>query len=90
MLPEPRTEDGEPTSLARWNRFTNQLGLLYCEIFNHGKLAAFHAAWWQHSLLEQQPWRALRSLVSVEQTPAIFEQAWEPFVARYGQPKTWK
>jgi len=49
-------------------------------------LAAFHAAWWQHPHLEDQHWLELRSLVSVEQAPEIFEQAWEPFLAMCGAP----
>jgi hypothetical protein len=49
-------------------------------------IAPFHAVWWQHPLLEQQPWRALRSLVSIEQAPGLFEQAWEPFLAACGAP----
>jgi hypothetical protein len=47
-------------------------------------LAALHAAWWQHPELEEQHWLGLRSLVSVEQAPAFFEQAWEPFLTTYG------
>jgi hypothetical protein len=49
-------------------------------------LAALHAAWWQHPHLEDQHWLDLRSLISVEQAPAIFEQAWEPFLAMCGAP----
>jgi len=47
-------------------------------------LAALHAAWWQHPQLEELRWLALRSFVSVEQAPTIFEQAWEPFLANCG------
>lgn len=49
-------------------------------------LAPFHAAWWQHPQLEQEPWVALRSFVSVEQAPAMFEGTWGPFLAACGAP----
>ena len=49
-------------------------------------LAALHAAWWQHPHLEDQHSLELRSLISVEQAPEIFEQAWEPCLAVCGAP----
>jgi hypothetical protein len=51
-------------------------------------LAALHAAWWQSSQLADASWLDLRSLISVEQSPAIFQQAWEPFLARMGAQAT--
>jgi hypothetical protein len=47
-------------------------------------IAPFHATWWQHPQLETKRWLELRSLVSVEQTPAIFQQTWGPFLAKLG------
>ena len=46
-------------------------------------IANFHAVWWQHPQLEEH-WLDLRSLVSVEQAPGIFQQAWEPFLGKTG------
>ena len=47
-------------------------------------LAIFHAVWWQHPQLEEKRWLELRSLVSVEQAPGIFQQAWQPFLGKIG------
>jgi Ecdysteroid kinase-like family len=47
-------------------------------------IASFHAVWWQHPQLEEQHWLELRSLVSVQQAPVIFQQAWEPFLGKLG------
>jgi hypothetical protein len=51
-------------------------------------LAALHAAWWQSSQLADAPWLELRSLVSVEQAPVFFQQAWEPFLIEMGTQTT--
>ncbi len=47
-------------------------------------IAPFHAAWWQHPQLAEQPWLELRSLVSVQQAPLIVAQLWEPFLGKLG------
>jgi hypothetical protein len=47
-------------------------------------IAPFHAAWWQHAQIETAHWLELRSIISVEQTPAFFQQTWEPFLAKLG------
>ena len=51
-------------------------------------IAPFHAAWWQHPQLEEKPWLELRSLVSVQQAPAVFQHVWEPFLAKLGTQVT--
>jgi hypothetical protein len=49
-----------------------------------GALAGLHAVWWQHPQLAEMRWLKLRSLVSVQQMPAILQQAWEPFLGKLG------
>ncbi len=75
----------EDLSAARNGNTVGGCSVAEAELAIH-TLAAFHAVWWQHPLLKQPPWCALRSLVSVEQAPAIFQQAWEPFLSRCGAP----
>jgi hypothetical protein len=51
-------------------------------------IASFHAVWWQHPQLEEQHWLELRSLVSVQQARAVFQQTWEPFLGKLGTQVT--
>jgi Ecdysteroid kinase-like family len=75
----------EDLAVARNGSWLAGCSVAEAELAVHA-LAAFHAAWWQHPHLENQHWLELRSLVSVEQAPAFFEQAWEPFLAMCGAP----
>jgi hypothetical protein len=75
----------EDLAAARNGNWVAGCSLAEAELAVHA-LAPFHAVWWQHPQLEQQPWVALRSIVSVEQAPAMFEETWEPFLAAYDAP----
>jgi aminoglycoside/choline kinase family phosphotransferase len=47
-------------------------------------IAPFHAAWWMHPQLEQQPWLELRGPTAAQQAPAFFQQTWRPFLDKLG------
>jgi hypothetical protein len=47
-------------------------------------IANFHAGWWQNPQITETNWLKLRSLVSIEQAPSIFLQAWDPVLGRLG------
>jgi phosphotransferase family enzyme len=43
-------------------------------------IGTLHAAWWQHPRIGETPWLRLGSILSPEQAPVAFRQAWQPFL----------
>jgi hypothetical protein len=43
-------------------------------------ICSLHAAWWQHPYIGKMDWLRLGSILSPEQAPVAFRQAWQPFL----------
>ncbi len=52
------------------------------------ELAKLHAAWWQDARLEETPWLPMRGMMSPEEAPPTFTQAWPSFLRKLSVPIT--